>query len=212
MADYTAFVEAGSALVEMLRDKLTPEPLGDRESISLCSPHDNGNNQLTIYLYQVEEEAPQNNVGYYQADRNTQRIRPAQFVMRYLVTAHSKAPGQLKEADQHRLIGAVVQTLRDNPVIPAKYMTGSSAEERAQFHVSVEKTSMEQMLKIWNNTTKEYKLSLVVMLTGATINSGRTRQISRVMDAEVNAQEREAALAAAGTDDDAQRRGTGGGV
>ena len=189
MADYTAFVEAGNALVEMLRDKLTPEPLGDREAISLCSPHDSGNNQLTLYLYQVEEESPQNNVGYYQADRNTMRIRPAQFVMRYLVTAHSKAPAQLKEADQHRLIGAVVQTLRDNPVIPSKYVSGSSAAEGAQLHVSVEKTTMEQMLKIWNNTTKEYKLSLVVMLTGASISSGRTRQVARVEEVEVSAEQ-----------------------
>ena len=190
MADYTAFVEASNALVEMLRDKLTPEPLGDREAISLCSPHDSGNNQLTLYLYQIEEESPQNNVGYYQVDRNTQRIRPAQFVMRYLVTAHSKAPAQLKEADQHRLIGAVVQTLRDNPVIPAKYVSGSSAAEGAELHVSVEKTSMEQMLKIWNNTTKEYKLSLVVMLTGASISSGRTRQVARVEEVEVSAEQR----------------------
>ena len=189
MADYTAFVEASNALVEMLRDKLTPEPLGDREAISLCSPHDSGNNQLTLYLYQVEEESPQNNVGYYQADRNTMRIRPAQFVMRYLVTAHSKAPAQLKEADQHRLIGAVVQTLRDNPVIPAKYVSGSSAAEGAQLHVSVEKTTMEQLLKIWNNTTKEYKLSLVVMLTGASISSGRTRQVARVEEVEISAEQ-----------------------
>lgn len=189
MADYTAFVEASNALVEMLRDKLTPEPLGDREAISLCSPHDSGNNQLTLYLYQIEEESPQNNVGYYQADRNTMRIRPAQFVMRYLVTAHSKAPAQLKEADQHRLIGAVVQTLRDNPVIPSKYVSGSSAAEGAQLHVSVEKTTMEQMLKIWNNTTKEYKLSLVVMLTGASISSGRTRQVARVEEVEISAEQ-----------------------
>lgn len=189
MADYTAFVEASNALVEMLRDKLTPEPLGDREAISLCSPHENGNNQLTLYLYQVEEESPQNNVGYYQADRNTQRIRPAQFVMRYLVTAHSKAPAQLKEADQHRLIGAVVQTVRDNPVIPAKYVSGSSAAEGAELHVAVEKTSMEQMLKIWNNTTKEYKLSLIIMLTGASISSGRTRQVARVEEVEVSAEQ-----------------------
>lgn len=190
MADYTAFVEASNALVEMLRDKLTPEPLGDREAISLCSPHDNGNNQLTLYLYQVEEEGPQNSVGYYQADRNTQRIRPAQFILRYLVTAHSKAPAQLKEADQHRLMGAVVQTLRDNPVIPAKYLSGSSAEEGAELHVSVEKTTMEQLLKIWNNTTKEYKLSIVVMLTGVSIASRVTREVSRVTEVEISAEQR----------------------
>ena len=56
MADYTALVEAGSALVEMLRENLTPEPIGNRELIALCSPHESENNQLTLYLYQVEED------------------------------------------------------------------------------------------------------------------------------------------------------------
>ena len=182
MADYTALVEAGNALVEMLRDNLTPEPLGNRELIALCSPHESENNQLTLYLYQIEEENPNMTSGYYQVDRDTQRIRPAQFALRYLVTAHSKAPVQLREADQHRIVGAAVQALRDNPVIPQKYLTGSMAEEGAQLRVMVEKTPMEQLLKIWNNTSKEYKLSFVVLLTGITIRSRRERRVSRVTD------------------------------
>ena len=35
MADYTALVEAGSALVELLREELTPEPIGNRELADL---------------------------------------------------------------------------------------------------------------------------------------------------------------------------------
>ena len=37
LADYTAIVEAGNAVVDLLRDNLTPEPLGNRELIALCS-------------------------------------------------------------------------------------------------------------------------------------------------------------------------------
>lgn len=183
MADYTAIVEAGNALTELLRDSLTPEPLANRELISLCSPHESENNQLTLYLYHVEEENLNITSGYYQVDRDTQRIRPAQYVLRYLVTAHSKAPAQLREADQHRMIGAAMQALRDNPVIPARYLSGSMAEEESVLHVLMEKTSMEQMLKIWNNNAKEYKLSFVVMLTGVTISSRRERKVARVTDA-----------------------------
>ena len=186
MADYTALVEAGNALVEMLRDNLTPEPLGNRELIALCSPHESENNQLTLYLYQIEEENPNMTSGYYQVDRDTQSIRPAQFALRYLVPAPSKAPVQLREADQHRIVGAAVQALRDNPVIPQKYLTGSMAEEGAQLRVMVEKTPMEQLLKIWNNTSKEYKLSFVVLLTGITIRSRRERRVSRVTDVAID--------------------------
>lgn len=186
MADYTALVEAGNALVELLRDNLTPEPLGNRELIALCSPHESENNQLTLYLYQIEEENPNMTSGYYQVDRDTQRIHPAQFALRYLVTAHSKAPAQLREADQHRIVGAALQALRDNPVIPQKYLTGSMAEEDAQLRVIVEKTPLEQLLKIWNNTSKEYKLSFVVLMTGITIRSRRERRVARVTDVAID--------------------------
>lgn len=191
MADYTAVVEAGNALVELLRDSLTPEPLGNRELISLCSPHESENNQLTLYLYHMEEESQNMTSGYYQVDQNTQRRRPAQFTLRYLVTAHSKAPAQLKQADQHRMIGAAIQTIRDNPVIPQQYLSGSLADEQAQLHLALEKVPLEQLLKIWNNTSKEYKLSFVVMLTGVTIASRSERRITRVTDVSIDIQQKE---------------------
>jgi len=186
MADYTAFVEAGNALVELLRGQLTPEPLGEREAISLCSPHESGSSQLTLYLYHVEEESPNLSTGYYQADRDTQRVRPARYALRYLATPHSKAPVQLREADVHRVAGALVQAVRDNPVVPARFLSGSLAEEAAELRLRIETTPVEQLLKIWNNTTRDYKLSFVILLTGVTIRSNRERCVPRVREVVVD--------------------------
>ena len=190
MADYTALTEAGTALIELLRDHLTPEPLGNRELINLCSPHESGNNQLTLYLYHMEEEAQNLNAGYYNVDSETQRIRPAQYILRFLMTPHSKAPMQLREADQYRIMGAAIQTLRDNPIIPQKYLGGSLAAENAQLHILLERTNMEQLLKIWNNTSKDYKLSTVVALTGVTIDSRRSRRVPRVTEVIIGTEEK----------------------
>lgn len=190
MADYTALVEAGGALVELLRDELTPEPIGDRELISLCSPHECENNQLTVWLYQVEENTQGVESGYYQVSQNVQRIRPARYDLRFLVTAHSKAPVQLKEADQYRMVGAALQVLRDHPVIDAKYLSGSLAEQAAAVHVVLEKTPQDQLFKIWNNTSNNYKLSFVVLLTGVEIDSHRERRVSRVTEFSINAEEK----------------------
>ncbi len=190
MADYTAITEAGNALVELLRENLTPEPLGDRELINLCSPHESENNQLTIYLYHAEEENANVTSGYYPVDRDMQRIRPAQYTLRYLVTAHSKAPAQVKEADQHRIMGAVMQTIRDNPVIPQRFLSGSLSGESAELHIAVERTPLEQILKIWNNTSKEYKFSIVVMVSGVTIDSRRERRVARVTEVTVGDEQR----------------------
>lgn len=191
MADYTALVEAGSALVELLRDHLTPEPIENRELISLCSPHESENNQITLYLYQVEEDTQGVQSGYYQVDRDIQRIRPSRYNLRFLVTAHSKAPAQLREADKHRMIGAALQALKDHPVIDQRYLTGSLAEQQAVVHVALEKTSQDQMLKIWNNTSSPYKLSFVVLLSGVEIDSHRERRVARVTDVAITTGEKD---------------------
>ena len=170
------------SLVELLRDNLTPEPISNRELIALCSPHESENNQLTLYLYQVEEDTQGVPSGYYQVSQNVQRIRPARFNLRFLVTAHSKAPAQLKEADQYRIIGAAIQVLKDHPVLDAQYLSGSLAQENARVSVVLEKTPLDQLLKIWNNTSTAYKLSFVVLLTGVEIDSRRERRFSRVTD------------------------------
>lgn len=182
MADYTALVEAGNALVELLREELTPEPIGNRELIALCSPHESENNQLTLYLYQVEEDTQGVPMGYYQVSQDVQRIRPSRYTLRFLVTAHSKAPVQLRQADQYRMVGAAMQVLKDHPVIDAKYLGGSLAEQNARINVVLEKTSMDQLLKIWNNNSNAYKLSFVAALSNVEIDSRRERRFSRITD------------------------------
>lgn len=191
MADYTALMEAGSALVELLRDTLTPEPIGNRELISLCSPHASENNQLTVYLYQIEEDTQGVQSGYYQLNRDTQRIRPTRYNLRFLLTAHSKAPVQLREADQYRMIGASLQVLKDHPVIEPQYLSGSLKEQGAVLHLLVEKTPQDQLLKIWNSTSDAYKLSFVVLLSGIEIDSRRERKISRVTEVTIQTEQKE---------------------
>ena len=191
MADYTALVEAGNALVELLRDTLTPEPIGDRELISLCSPHESENNQLTLYLYQVEEDTQGVPSGYYQVDRDTQRLRPARYNLRFLVTAHSKAPVQLREADQYRLVGAALQVLKEHPVIDQQYLSGSLAQQGATVNVVLEKTNPDQLLKIWNNNSNNYKLSFVVLLSNVEIESRKERKVTRVTEVEIHTKQKE---------------------
>ena len=183
MADYTAFVEAGNGLVELLRENMTPEPISKRDLISLCSPHESENNQLTVYLFHIEEDkqaAPQ--AGYMQQTRNMQRMAPSRFQLSFLITAHSTAPAQLREADQYRMLGAALQVLKDQPVLDRKYLQGSLLDTGAAIHISVERPNFDQMIKIWNNTTKPYKLSIVCKLEGILIDSKRTRRVARVGD------------------------------
>ena len=76
MADYTALYETGNSLVELLRANLTPEPIGKRELISLGSPLQNENSQMTVYLFHIEEDVQSGNRGYVACSRGTERMSP----------------------------------------------------------------------------------------------------------------------------------------
>ena len=54
----------------------------------------------------------------------------------------------------------------------------------------LEKTPQDQLFKIWNNTSNNYKLSFVVLLTGVEIDSHRERRVSRVTEFSINAEEK----------------------
>ena len=185
MADYTALFEAGNALVEYLRDQLTPEPISKGELISLCSPHESENNQLTVCLFHTEEDSQNGQATYYSVSRDEQRMSPTAMTASFLITAHSKAPVQMREADQYRMIGAVIQAVKDMPVLDKRYYTGSLARSGEEIHLSVERPNFDQMIKIWNNTSSPYKLSVVVKLSGITIESRRVRRVRRVVDVSI---------------------------
>ena len=190
MADYTALVEAGNALVELLRDRLTPEPISNRELISLCSPYENENNQLTVYLFHLEEESQGSLQGYQPVSRDMERMRPTEMTANFLITAHSKAPAQMREADQYRMMGAAIQAVKDMPILEEPFLSGSLAEESARLRLNVERPNMDQMMKIWNNNSKPYKLSIVVRVSGISIESKRTRRIRRVTDVQIGTSQR----------------------
>jgi hypothetical protein len=190
MAEYTAIVETGESLVAFLRDKLTPEPISDRERIALCSPYESENNQLTVSLFHVEEE-PQNGAApYYSPSRDVERAQPSAFQLVYLLTAHSNAPAQMKDADRYRVIGAALQSLKDSPLLAREYLAGSLGASGAVLRLSVERVNFEQMSKIWNNTSVPYKLSLICRVSGVTIDSKRERAVSRVDEIEISVEEK----------------------
>lgn len=185
MADYTAIVEAGEALAELLRHELTPEPINDRELISLASPFEAENNQLTLYLFQIDEDLQNGFTGYQQETMNMQRMQAAQFQLSYLITAHSKAPVHVKESDQQRIMGKVVQVIKDHPGIPTEYLGGSMAGSGLTLTLNLERPNFEQMMKIWNNSSVPYKLSIVCKVGGVSIDSKRTRYTPRVTDVSI---------------------------
>lgn len=189
MADYTVIYEAGQALVELLQRHMTPEPISKPELIGLCAPYEPEDYQLTIHLYHVEDGTIMGAAPYRQESRDVQRAAPLPLKLSYLITAHSKAPVQTRAADEYRIIGRVMQLLRDNSRLSGESLSGSLRESGAEIHVDMLRTTYEQMLQIWNSNTKPYKLSLACQISALELDSNRIRRYGRVKDIRIDVEE-----------------------
>jgi len=185
MADYTVLYEASQAIVELLRRNMSPEPISKPELIGLCTPYEPEDYQLTVHLYHVEDGTLMGTAPFRQESYGTQRATPLPLKLSYLITAHSKAPVQSRAADEYRIIGRVMQIMRDNSRLSGDLLPGSLREGEEPVHLDILRTTYEQMLQIWNSNTKPYKLSLACQLTALNLESNRTRSYGRVRDIQI---------------------------
>lgn len=189
MADYTAIYEAGNALVELFRRNMTPEPINKPELIGLASPYEPEDLQLTVHLVHAEDASSGAASGYVQESVKVQRRAPLPLKLTYLITAHSKAPVQNREGDEQRIMGRVLQVLRDNTQLTADMLIGSLAKHEAKLNVSMSKANFEQMTKFWTHSAKPYKLSVMCQVSSVQIDSNKTRTVGRVKDVKITLDE-----------------------
>ena len=195
MGDYNAIYEAGQSLVDLFRREITPLPIDSPERVGLCIPQEPEDFQLTVWIYNIEQNNDTGiNSGYVIDPTNPQleRYVSMQFRCHVLVSAHSKAPVQIRLTDEYRIIGRAMQIIWDNPVIPAENLTGSLANSGSPLQLQYLKLNNDDLNKIWNNANKTLKPSFALYISSASIESNRTRTVgSRVSSARVDFQQKQ---------------------
>ena len=188
MGSSNAIAEAGLSLVNMFKKNMTPEPIASPESIGLCMPQEPEDFQLTVWIYNFEEQKGGVNATGFRpdpADPTIERYAPMQIKLYMLITAHSKAPPQTRSADEYRILGRAMQIVRDIPVIDPEYLEGSLGSEEAVLSLDMLKLSSDDLTKIWNNTSKSVKMSFGLNVT-VSLDSSRIRPVAvRVQEAHI---------------------------
>lgn len=178
MTEYTAIYEAGESLAELLRAGLTPEPVLKRENIGLCEPQSPEDFQLTIWIYNVEMIKDSGMRTGFQPDTEDptkERFAPMQLKLHALVSAHSKAPAIQKCADEYRILGRAMQTVKDTPSIPQEHLVGSLAEQNEPVLLEIVPLNGEELSRVWNNSSKTIRPSFGVDITQVFMSSTRVR-------------------------------------
>ena len=189
MGNSNVIAEVGLSIVNVLKKHMTPEPIASPESIGLCMPQDPEDFQITVWIYNIEEQkSGASSTGFRldPVDPSIERFSPMQLKLFMLVTAHSKAPSQVRAADEYRIMGRALQTMRDMPVIEQEYLEGSLAGDDMALNTEMFKLSTEELTKIWNNASKPVKLSFGISVT-VPLESERIRPAGvRINEAHIN--------------------------
>lgn len=162
MANYTAIVDAGASIIEVLRDNLTPEPIISPDMIGLCSPAETGDLQLGLYLYSIMQNRE------YRRDGEPMLV----LTLYYLLTAYSNADIQQRAYDENYILGAAIQVLHENSTLSSAYLQGSLGSDGEELRVDLIHLTPEELQKIWLFPNIPYRTSVGYMVYPVIINSG----------------------------------------
>jgi hypothetical protein len=162
MANYTAIVDAGASIIEVLRDNLTPEPILSPDMIGLCSPAETGDLQLGLYLYSIKQNRE------YRRDGEPMLV----LTLYYLLTAYSSADIKQRAYDEDYILGAAIQVLHENSSLGSAYLQGTLGSSGEELRVDQYFLSPEDIQKIWLFPNIPYRTSVGYMVYPIIIDTG----------------------------------------
>ena len=172
MAKYTIISDIGKGLIALLRDKLVPDPIDKAESIGICDPKTRGDYVVGIHPYDIREDnsGTVNTEGQTLPDGSKQDP-PAMMELYYVISVSSKAGLESKALDEAKIVGKIIQVLKDNPIIPSRYMPNDMGAPIENVPISMLPLSMEEKVKVWTMFGESYKLSMFYVIGPVAIDS-----------------------------------------
>lgn len=176
----TAIAEIGNSLVQLLKAQMVPESLQNPDHIGLCSPADRGDFEIGIHLYDIRESEEVRTHDMVTVDISRQKFPPVYLSLYYMITAYSNGDIKYRSEEEQRLLGRVVQVLRDN----AAFGEGSLNQDERDPEPVIEMLplSLEEKIRIWNVPNIAYKTSLFYRVGPVAVESTRARESRRVTD------------------------------
>lgn len=185
MGKYTIIADTGQKLIEILQREMVPDIIANPNEIGLRSPEEHGDVSLGLFLYDVRESEEIRQPGTAVVRNETIQRVPVYLSLYYMITAYSNGDVKYRMAQEERILGKVIQTFHDYPVIPlgdvdAEKISGTD------IHISMLRMSIDEKARIWNFPNVGNRLSLFYKVTPVTIDSGLSASITRVTDLDIN--------------------------
>ena len=180
---YTAIAEIGNTLAERLRIYMVPEVVMNPEHIGLCSPADKGDFMVGIYLYDIKECEEIRSHSMIMVDSKQQKYPSCFLNLYYMITAYSNGDIKYRSEEEQKILGKIVQVLQDYGVFEEMSQGKGLPDGETIPAAEMLNLPLEEKLRIWNIPNIAYKTSLFYKVGPIEIQSEKTRDTQRVVDA-----------------------------
>ena len=181
MSDYTAISDVGKTLIKLLWDNIKDDDtaksiIGSENQITLSSPEES-DKKLSLFLYQVTENAYLKNEEMQSLNTTKLKYPPLFLNLFFLVTPHTE-----NSDNDHIILGKVMQIFHDNSILRGSVLPDSLVGDELKLIMTP--LSIEDMNKICTviYKSKPYRLSVCYEITPVAIESMREREVKRVTE------------------------------
>jgi hypothetical protein len=197
MSDFAVIGVVGEILKGLLRSKLRSD-LGNSfdspDSVTLLSPKDLEGvttHRLSLFLYQISENAHMKNQPMERIQMNELRFPPLSLNLYYLLTPFAgDETNEIKGWDAHTILGKAMQIFYDNAVLDGPNLMEvlqdpdvdreEYYDQIRQIKIILDPISMDDMTKIWNSLDTPFKLCVCYEVRVIMIDSERRKQFKRI--------------------------------
>ena len=179
MSKYSIIADINKGILNLLRDKLVPEPVDKYESIGICEPKERGGYIVGLHPYDIREDRSGAQAEPRVLPDGGVQDPPMMIEMNYMISVSSKAELETKAMDEARIIGRIIQAFKDNPTIPSRYMPETADPNMAAVPISMLPLQMEEKVKVWTMFGETYKLSVFYIVGPIAIESEIIRKPRR---------------------------------
>lgn len=182
MADYTKISDTGSSMIKLLEEALVPELLNSADQIGLCSPEDHGDFAVGVWLYDLKEATELQMHDMVSAGRGALRYPSTYLTLRYMITLYLQSDLKYRAAQEHQMIGKIIQTFKDHAVLDGETLTPTEDTSGLNVRIQLQELSIEEKMRTWAFPNMPYKTSLFYTAGPVEIKSSRTRTVQRVRE------------------------------
>lgn len=173
-------------IVNLLRERMIPEPIAQPEYIGLASPADKGDLNLSLFLYSIQENGESRRNEKINRGTHAQQYPPLTLNFHYMLTAYSNADVSSKLLDEHRILGKAMQAIYDHSILRNPHLVGSLSETNEEIRIRMESIPPETQQDMWNFADSPFKLSAFYVVGPVRVDSTRIQLTQRVLEKDVS--------------------------